>query len=116
MNGPNKLERCITLSMKDSPETNTLAQWAHSQAMRKRKCYEHVFDFPLCPSSFSLQLTNGPNKLECYITLGMKDSPERNTLAQWAHSQVMRKRKCCEHVFHFALFSILIFFATYEWV
>jgi hypothetical protein len=86
MNGPNKLECYITLAMKDSPETNTLAQWAHSQAMRKRKCCEHVFDFPLCPSSFSLPLMNGPNKLECYITLGLKGSPEINTLTKMTHS------------------------------
>jgi hypothetical protein len=67
------------------------------------------------PTLFSSELLNGPNKLECCITLAMKDSPETNSLAQWAHSQATRKRKCCERVFGFALLSVLIFFATYEW-
>ncbi len=30
------------------------------------------------------QLTNGPNKLECYITLGWRSLPRINTLAYWA--------------------------------
>ncbi len=29
---------------------------------------------------------SGPNKLECYITLGLKSLPETNTLAYRAHS------------------------------
>ncbi len=28
---------------------------------------------------------NGPNKLECYITLGWTGLPGTNTLAYWAH-------------------------------
>jgi len=30
---------------------------------------------------------NGPNKLDCYITLGWK-GPWTNTLAYWAHSYI----------------------------
>ncbi len=33
--------------------------------------------------SFSSQLTNGPNKLECYIRVGKKGLPGTNTLAYW---------------------------------
>ncbi len=32
-------------------------------------------------NSFSLLLTNGPTRLECYSTLGRKGLPERNSLA-----------------------------------
>jgi hypothetical protein len=28
---------------------------------------------------------NGPNKLECYITLGCQGLSETNTVAYWAH-------------------------------
>ncbi len=46
---------------------------------------------------FSSELMNGPNTLECYILLGWKDFPETNPFAYSAHSQVMKKMKCCEH-------------------
>ncbi len=39
---------------------------------------------------------NGPNKLGWYITLGWKGFPGTNTLAYWAHSQVVKKMKCCK--------------------
>jgi hypothetical protein len=39
------------------------------------------FEYHIHNTSFSSQLTNGPNKLECYITLGMEGFLERNTLA-----------------------------------
>jgi hypothetical protein len=42
-------------------------------------------------AAFSLQLTNGSNKLECYITLGQKGLPVTNTLAYWAYSKVREK-------------------------
>ncbi len=32
------------------------------------------------------QLTNLPNKVECYITIGRKGLPLANTPAYWAHS------------------------------
>jgi len=45
----------------------------------------------LCSSTWgrihnTSQLTNGPNKLECYIAVCWKGLPETNTLAYWAHS------------------------------
>jgi hypothetical protein len=40
---------------------------------------------------------NGPDKLECYITLGWKGLPGMNTLGCRAHLQVMKKMKSCEY-------------------
>jgi len=34
---------------------------------------------------------NGPNKLECYITLGLKGLPVTNSLVYSAHSKAMKK-------------------------
>jgi hypothetical protein len=45
-----------------------------------------VFPGSIHNASFSLQLTNGHNKLECYITLDLKGFTGTNTLAYWAHS------------------------------
>jgi hypothetical protein len=50
----------MTLFKKGLPKTNILAYWAHS---------------------FSLKLTNGPNKLEYFITLFWKGLPGANNLA-----------------------------------
>ncbi len=36
-------------------------------------------------------LTNGPKKLECYITLGWKGLIGTNALTYWVYSQVMKK-------------------------
>ncbi len=47
-------------------------------------------------TSFSSLLTNGSYKLQHYITLGWKGLPGTNTLANWAHSYVSKKMKCCE--------------------
>ncbi len=48
-------------------------------------------------TSFSLKFKNEPNKLECYITLGLKGLPLTNTLAYWQHSEVTKKMKCFEY-------------------
>jgi hypothetical protein len=40
---------------------------------------------------------NGPNKLEHYITLVLKDLTGTNTLPYWTHLQVTNKMKCCEY-------------------
>ncbi len=40
---------------------------------------------------------NGPNKLEFFIKLGWKGLPVINTLAYWAHLEVMNKMKSCEY-------------------
>ncbi len=41
--------------------------------------------------------TNGPTKLECYITQSWKGLPGTNTPAWWAHSSVAEKMRCCEY-------------------
>jgi len=40
---------------------------------------------------------NGPNKLECYITLGWKGLPGANTLAYWTLTLVTKKMNCCDY-------------------
>ncbi len=40
-------------------------------------------------TSFSLWLTNRPNKLDCFTTLGWNIWQGTNTLAYWAHWKVM---------------------------
>jgi hypothetical protein len=45
---------------------------------------------PWCPlhnTLFSLQLTNGPNKLECLFLASLSDLVQYNTLAHWAQVQ-----------------------------
>ncbi len=53
---------------------------------------------------------NGPNKLECCIKFSWKGQPEKNTLGDWALSQVAKKMKCCEYGpwvrIHKTLFSL----------
>jgi hypothetical protein len=44
-----------------------------------------------------LQLTNGPKRLEYYITLGRKGLPRTNTLAYWAHFIIYREDEVCEY-------------------
>jgi hypothetical protein len=48
-------------------------------------------------TSFSLQLTNGSNNLEGYITLGWNSLPKSNGLTHWGHSQGTKKMKRCEY-------------------
>jgi hypothetical protein len=45
----------------------------------------------------SLKLKNGPNKLECFITLGWKVLHHIKTLACSAHLQVMKTINCCKY-------------------
>jgi hypothetical protein len=40
---------------------------------------------------------NGPNKLDCYITLGFKGLPGINTQAFWVYSLVTIKMKGSEY-------------------
>ncbi len=39
---------------------------------------------------FSTSLTYGPDKLECYIKLGLKGLPGTNTPAYWAPSKLVK--------------------------
>jgi len=40
---------------------------------------------------------NGINKLEHYITLGLKGLPGANTQVYWTYPNVMKKMKHCEY-------------------
>ncbi len=42
-------------------------------------------------ASFSSEIMNGPNKLECYISLDQKCLPGVNALACWASLKVAKK-------------------------
>ncbi len=42
-------------------------------------------------TSFSSKLTNGSNKVECYIILGFKDLPGTNALACLPHLRVTKQ-------------------------
>jgi hypothetical protein len=50
----------------------------------KRKRFYDIDSSCIHNPSFSLQLPNGPNKLECYITLGWKGMSGTNTAAYCA--------------------------------
>jgi hypothetical protein len=54
-------------------------------------------------TSFSLELMNETNKLECHITLGWKRWLGTNTLAYKGHLQVMNKMKCLTTILYLQL-------------
>ncbi len=45
-----------------------------------------MYQGPYSPPFIFSKLMNGPNKLECYITIGWKGLAVTNTLAYWVHS------------------------------
>ncbi len=55
---------------------------------------------------FSLQLMNGPNKLECSITVAWKSSHETNSLA-YCPFPMLQKMKCCDPVSIFTKLQFL---------
>jgi hypothetical protein len=59
---------------------------------------------------------NGPNSVQCYITLSWKGLPGINTLVYWAPLQVTKTMKCCEYGPWNHIHKPFIFFLTYEWV
>jgi hypothetical protein len=69
-------------------------------------------------NTFSLQITNQVNNLECYITLVWKRLPMTNTQTYWSNSQVTKKKKYCEvlWIWHKKLYSQHFnFFLNYKW-
>ncbi len=81
-NGPYELECYIILYLKVLPRTNSLVYWAHLNVTKKIKCC----DYDIHNSSFYLWLINGPDKLECYLILGLKGLQGTNSQVYWAHS------------------------------
>jgi hypothetical protein len=52
---------------------------------------EYIPKYHFQNTSFNLYLTNGPNKLECYITLGWKDLPV-GPFINYKENEVLRIR------------------------
>ncbi len=92
MNGPNKLECYTTLGWKCLPGPNTVAYCTLLKVTQKMMCCEYDSRSLIHNTLFSSQLMNGPNKLECYTTLGWKCLPGPNTLAYWDHYKLWKKR------------------------
>ncbi len=55
------------------------------------------------------------SKSECYITLGWKDLPDSNTLANRVHMLVTKKMKCC-NMTSGAILTALHLLVAYKWV
>jgi hypothetical protein len=90
MNGPKKQECYITVGWRGLPGTNTLACLAHLWVTKKMRCCECTPWNNICYTSFYLLRTNGPNKLECYITVEWRglfglfiSSEENEALLMW---------------------------------
>jgi hypothetical protein len=65
--------------------------------MQKMKCCKYCQADHIHNTSFYLQLTNGPHKLDCYITQDQKRLTVTNTLAYLAHFSAWKKLKGCEY-------------------
>ncbi len=66
-------------------------------ALKTTLCHYHKFSFLIHNTSVSSQLTNVPNKLECYLTRVQKGSPGIKTLAYWVRFVTYKKMKCCKY-------------------
>jgi hypothetical protein len=64
----------------------------YAETVKKRESRGHIHN-----TLFSLKLTNGHNKLECYVTLERKASPGTNAITYMSHSHVTKKMKSCEY-------------------
>ena len=56
-----------------------------SYEIKKMECCKYCHTDHIHNTSFYLKLTNGPNKLDCYITQDQKRLTVTNTLAYLAH-------------------------------
>jgi hypothetical protein len=74
-----------------------LARDKHSSLFGPFLCYKETVVFHTVSgvhnTSFSSELSNGPNKIEWYITLGLKCVQGTNTLVYLAPSYVTKKLK-----------------------
>ncbi len=91
-------------SLGDSRSINKISRVArkwrlnlkHHLLMTLESSFTIIIFFSTDNTSFSSELMNVPNTLECYTTLGQKCLPVMNTLAYWVHAYVTKKMKCCE--------------------
>ncbi len=87
MNGSNKLECLWLADLSRLVKCNTLACWAPSHVTKKIKyCDPRVLIYKI---SFTLYLTNDPNKLKCFITVSWEGFGGSNTLAYWVHVNIV---------------------------
>jgi hypothetical protein len=67
--GPNNLGYCLTIRLKGLSGRNTLAYCAHLKYKKKMMYLKYGPFGHIHNTSFSLQLTNGPNNLGYYFTI-----------------------------------------------
>ncbi len=85
--------------------------------IKRFPCTLPVLEFRarICNTLFSSQITNWPNKPECYIIVGCKCLSDTNTLAYWTYSKVMQKMKCCEYAHRMRITSYNWFIHNFFW-
>ncbi len=67
--------------------SSLLSPFVHFEGM---KCCKDGTRFHILNTLFSLKLMNGPKKLECYFTLGLKELEGTIPVAYWAHSYLLK--------------------------
>ncbi len=76
--------------MLDYTRMESLASNKHSSLSDPSVSFEEIYEYgsryQIHNTSFSLQLTKGTDKLECYIRLGWKGLLRTNALAYWVNS------------------------------
>jgi hypothetical protein len=71
--------------------------------------YQYMYEGPNSPPFIFSKLMNGPNMLECYITIGWKGLSVTNTLAYWVQSSVAKKIYSCETSSYLYLYIIYLY-------
>ncbi len=75
-------------------QTSIYAQWSHLKLSIERKSCEYNCRDCIQNTSNSLKLMNGPNTLECYISICQKGVLQTSIYAQWSHLNFSVKKKC----------------------
>jgi hypothetical protein len=90
------VECYITLGLNGLPGTDILAYWPHSKLMKKMKCFVYGCWGCIHRTLFYSLLANGPNMVECYITLGHNIFPGKDIslMGTFVNYEEM---KCCEY-------------------
>ncbi len=110
-NGPINLECYVALGLKFLPRTNTQAYYAQLYVAKKMKCCQYnVKDF--LHNTLFLSHTNGPSKLECYVTIVWKGLPTTNTLAYYAYFPSCKENEVLWIQLQVLFSSHFIFFVT----
>ncbi len=83
--GPISQSVCCLVTLSSLVFVNTLAYQAHSLVTKKIMCCEYGPRGCNHNTSYSTQLTNQPNKLECQIAIRWICLSGTDTLAYWTH-------------------------------